>query len=252
MSRREVTSEAMRATLRESRMVVERLCQSIGVPDGVLRSVTDCGVYSAALGLSGYPGIERQLDLLRRPAAGPMSAVQDGEKILFDGGGRHAWLAAEPALDFLVAAYRADGAAEMIATNVVEPAELKVIAALAEKHGLSAEVEERANGSARIRLGGRGAGAPTTLDAIIRDGVPVSTALWFHLFHRSHDALAPDTIVSRTHTGSIIVKPDGTIIGKEDPEFIDMDLSMLTAESLVEPKLARGRRGGVQSGGECP
>ncbi|HLJ72288.1 MAG TPA: hypothetical protein VKU03_13290, partial [Roseiarcus sp.] len=115
MSRHEIASDPMRATLRESRMVVERLCQSIGVPDGVLRSVTDCGVYSAALGLSGYPGFERQLALLQRDAAGQMSARQERERIFFDGGGRHAWFAAEPALDLLVSVYRIAGAAEMVA-----------------------------------------------------------------------------------------------------------------------------------------
>jgi len=72
------------------------------------------------------------------------------------------------------------------------------------------------------------------LDRIICEGIEVERDLWFHLFHRSHDALAPDTVISRTHTGSIIVRPDGTIIGKEDPEFADMDLTMLTRDSLIQ------------------
>ena len=243
MSVYEISRDVMQASLRESRMVVERLCQSIGVPDGVLRSVTDCGVYSAALGLSGFPGLERQLDLLQRNAAGPMTVKEQGKSLLFDGAGQHAWFAADPALDILVAAYRVDGEAEMIVRNVVEPAELGVIVALAEKHGLNGEVTGREDGNLLVRVSDRNADEPTVLDRIIQEGVPVAASLWFHLFHRSHDALAADTVISRTHTGSVIVKPDGTIIGKEDPEFVDTDLSMLTVETLVEPQFMQSRRG---------
>jgi hypothetical protein len=46
-------------------MVIERLCQSIGIRDGILSSTMNCGLYSAALRLSGFPGLERQLELLR-------------------------------------------------------------------------------------------------------------------------------------------------------------------------------------------
>lgn len=244
MSKHELSNDIMQATLREGRMVVERLCQSVGVPDGVLRSVTDCGVYSAALGLSGYAGLERQLELLRRNLLGPMTVHERGRTLVFDGAGQHAWFAADPALDVLVAAYRLNGEAEMVLTNVVEPEELRVIEALAEKHGLNAELRRPEDGGLVVRLSDRNAEEPTVLDKVTQEGISVPTSLWFHLFHRSHDALAADTIVSRTHTGSIIVKPDGTIVGKEDPEFIDMDLTMLTAEALVEPKFVQNRRGG--------
>jgi hypothetical protein len=230
--------------LRESRMVVERLCQAVGLPDGLLRSVTECGVYSAAMGLSGYGGLERQLDLLGPGIASNVAVREaDGGGVL-DGGCQHAWLVAEAALDLLVATYRAAGAAELTIVNIAEPQELKVIGGLVERHGLSATIEFNSKGAAVVRLGDRDPTAPTILSKILQEGIPVSTELWFRLFHRSHDALAPDTVISRTHTGSIVVKPDGTVIGKQDPEFIDMDLSMLTAESLLEPKFAGSRRKG--------
>jgi hypothetical protein len=237
-----VSDEVMQATLRETRMVVERLCQSIGVPDGILRSVTDCGVYSAALGLSGFRGLERQLGLLKDVAAERISATDGSEPILFNANGQHAWAVAEPALDLAVAAYRVTGQGAVVIDNANEPSELMVLRALAEKHGLKADVEVDSNERVIARLSDRDADAPTILEKIVRQGIAVPRELWFQLFHRSHDALAPDTVVSRTHTGSIIIKPDGTIIGKEDPEFIDTDLSMLTKESIVEPAFGRDGR----------
>lgn len=231
--------EMMQATLRESRMVVERLCQSIGVKDGILRSLTDCGVYSAALGLSGFAGLERQLDLLKTIAVEKISVLSDGDPIVLDAAGEHAWVVAEAALDLAVAAYRQTGRGAIAIVAAAEPAELGVLRALAEKHGLQAEVELEADGRALARLSDRPADSPTVLDKITRDGITTPRELWFRLFHRSHEALAPDTVISRTHTGSIIIKPDGTIIGKEDPEFVDTDLSLLTKEHIVDPAFMR-------------
>lgn len=236
-----VGDEIMRATLRECRMVVERLCQSIGVKDGILRSVTDCGVFSAALGLSGFAGLERQLELLRNIAVENISASEEGGLVAFDAAGEHAWVVAEPALDLAVAAFRLTGRGALSVANVAEPRELAVLRAFAEKHGLRAEVELAGGGRVDVNFADRPLGAPTVLDGIVRNGIAVSRELWFRLFHRSHDALAADTVISRTHTGSIIVKPDGTVIGKRDPEFIDTDLSMLTRETIVEPSFVRER-----------
>ena len=233
------SEEIMQATLRESRMVLERLCQSVGVQDGVLRSLTDCGVYSAALGLSGFSGLERQLELLKTISFADVRAFDEGDLTVFDAAGQHAWAVAEPALDLAVAAHRIEGKSAVLVVNVAEPAELGVLRAFAEKHDLKAELEPQADGGVLVRVQDRLGDTPTTLDRIVRDGITVNRELWFHLFHRSHEALAPDTVISRTHTGSIIVKPDGTIIGKEDPEFVDTDLSMLTKEHIVEPTFVR-------------
>ena len=207
--------------------------------DGILRSLTDCGVYSAALGLSGFPGLERQLDLLKNISFEGVRAFDEGDATVFDAAGQHAWVVAEPALDLAVAALRLEGKGAVLIVNVAEPTELGVLRAFAEKHDLRADLEPQADGRVLVRVEARSAETPTTLDRIVREGVTVNRELWFHLFHRSHEALAPDTVISRTHTGSIIVKPDGTIIGKEDPEFVDTDLSMLTKEHIVEPAFVR-------------
>lgn len=223
--------DPMNATLRESRMVLERLVQWKGVEPGMIFSVMDCGLYSAALGLSGYEDLERQIDLLAAAAA-PISMVETDGAIRIDAGGRHAWLIAEPALDVAIDEYRRKGEGSVTIINVVEPAELGVVAAIAEKHELAAGAAIGADGSARIEVGPRDPARQTVLDRIRREGIPVRRDLWFRLFHLSSNALAEDTVISRTHTGVFMIKPDGTVVGEHEPEFQHEDISMLTAEEL--------------------
>jgi hypothetical protein len=224
--------DPMNATLRESRMVLERLVQWKGVEPGMIFSVMDCGVYSAALGLSGYEQLEHQLGLLASAPSVPISITETGGAIRIDAGGRHAWLVAEPALDVALDEYRRRGAGAVTVVNVSEPAELGVVAAIAEKHELSAAATSEPDGSMRIEVGPRDPSRQTVLDRVRRQGVPVRRDLWFHLFHLSSNALAEDTVISRTHTGAFMIKPDGTVVGEHDEEFAHEDITMLTAEAL--------------------
>ena len=101
--------DPMNASLREIRMVIERLVQWKGVEPGMIFSVTDCGLYSAALGLSGFEGLEAQLDKLSA-APGAMPVIIDGEDTLVvDARGRHAWLIAEAVLDLAIDGHRRGG-----------------------------------------------------------------------------------------------------------------------------------------------
>lgn len=224
--------DPMNATLRESRMVLERLVQWKGVEPGMIFSVMDCGVYSAALGLSGYEDLERQIGFLASPPSAPISITEAGGEIRLDAGGRHAWLVAEPALDLAIDEYRRRGAGAVTIANVAEATELGVVSAIAEKHELSAAATAGPDGSVRIEVGPRDPSRQTVLDRVRRQGIPVRRELWFHLFHLSSNALAEDTVISRTHTGAFIIKPDGTVIGEHDEEFAHEDISMLTAEAL--------------------
>lgn len=67
----------------------------------------------------------------------------------------------------------------------------------------------------------------TVLERIRRNGLTVDAALWWQLFHRSAEALAPDSYVSRRHAGPIIVEADGKVIGRQDED--ETDLSLLIA-----------------------
>lgn len=218
-------------TLRENRLVLERLVQWKGVEPGMIHSVADCGVYSLALGLTPHGTLERQLDLLNA-GTGPVSLEDEGGAIRIDAGGRHAWLVAEAVLDVAVEALRHRGLREVSVRNVTEPAQLGVISAIAEKHDLSAKVEPQDDGAVSVTITARHAAEPKVLDRIRTDGIAAKRSEWFHLFRLSSNALAEDTPISRTHTGSFMVKPDGTIVGHREDEYAYEDVSMLTAERL--------------------
>lgn len=224
--------DPMNATLRESRMVLERLVQWKGVEPGMIFSVMDCGLYSAALGLSGFEGLESQLESLTLEPHGEIAIADHAGAINVDAGGRHAWLVAEPILDILIDDFLCNGTRSLTVCGVIEPAELGVVAAIAEKHNLAAEAEALESGKARLTIQPRDPSKRTILDRIRRHGIPVARELWFHLLHLSSNALAEDTPISRTHTGIFMIKPDGTLVGEHDAELDPEDLSMLTAERL--------------------
>lgn len=221
----------MQASLRESRMVLERLVQWKGVEPGMIFSVMDCGLYSAAQGLSGYEGLERQLGLLQAGTGLKLSATETSQGLAVDAGGRHAWLVAEALLDLAIDIYRRKGTGRVLATNLTEPSELAVVTSIAQKHGLSAQVTGIGS-TIEILVGAAKPGEPQILDRIQREGIPVRKDLWFHLLAQSSHALAEDTVISRTHTGSFIIRPDGTVEGEDDEAYEEDDLSMLKVEKL--------------------
>jgi hypothetical protein len=223
--------DPMQASLREIRMVIERLAQWKGVEPGMIFSVTDCGLYSAALGLSGFFGLEAQLEKIAA-CAGARPDVQDHDGlILVDANGAHAWLIAEAALDLAIASYRRGQGGRVMVVNVTERAELAVVSAIAQKHELSATARMDDGDAVHITVT-VSADRRSVLDQVRRAGVEVRRDLWFHLFKLSSNALAEDTVISRTHTGTFVIYPDGRVEGDEHAEFGQDDLSMLTAEKL--------------------
>ncbi|MDI6025638.1 hypothetical protein QBK99_05395 [Corticibacterium sp. UT-5YL-CI-8] len=222
--------DPLATSLRENRLVMERLVQWKGVTPGLIFSVMDCAVFALALDLISHTDIEMHLDQLAAPSC-KVSVSDTEERIVVDAGGRHAWLIAESALDLAIAAYRVGGP-EVIVTNIAESDQLGVVAAIAEKHHLSAVVEQDVDGW-RIVVSHENAGHQSALDLIRRKGIEASHKRWFELLALSSNALATDTLVSRTHTGSFIINPDGSVIGRREHEFAyDDDISMLTAEKL--------------------
>jgi hypothetical protein len=66
--------------------------------------------------------------------------------------------------------------------------------------------------------------------------------LWFELFLASNAAQAPDTKLSRLHTGPVSLAGDGSLVGTENSEeFLDMDTSLLTEEIIIEPEMKTGK-----------
>jgi hypothetical protein len=223
--------DPLATSLRENRLVFERLVQWKGVEPGLILSVADCAVYAIALGLIDHADVEKHLERLAARCA-EVSVSDSNGATLVDAGGRHAWLVAEAVLDLAIAAYRVGGG-EVLVTNVAEPLQLGVVSAIAEKHHLNATCEQNGAGAWRVLVTHEQLGRQSVLDRIRRQGIEADHKRWFELLALSSNALATDTLVSRTHTGSFIVKPDGSVVGRREHEFAyDDDVSMLTAEKL--------------------
>ena len=216
--------EMLRLSLRECRLILERLVQAAGVPAGLLLSVRDCALYSALLPGPGLVGIAEQLARLRAPPAAPCRIVVEAPRLVIDCGGRHAWLVAETLLDLAIDRLRRGEEAELHAVGIGEAGELRVVTGLAEPHGLEAAAID-ANGEMTLRLRPRAANAPSLLDHLRHEGLAASPDIWWPPYHASHAALAPDTLESRRHSGTIRVEADGRIVGRNDED--ETDLSML-------------------------
>lgn len=216
----------LRLTLREIRLITERLVQAHAAPPGVLASVRDCAMYSAVLPVAGFAGLPNQLSALRANAVRSLTLEEDSTAIV-DGGGQHAWFAAPTVLDLAIERFRLAGRRDTYVRNVASPDELSVVAGLAEHHGLTASASRTGDG-AIVRVAARDHDKATVLDRLRREGILVDAALWWPLYHASHDALLPDSFESRRHAGTIRVEADGRIVGRNDED--ETDLAMLAAD----------------------
>jgi hypothetical protein len=216
----------LRLSLRECRMILERLVQAAGAPSSVLHAVRDCALYSAILPASGLSQMSHQLDALQRSRPLPLALAEKADRLIADGRGQHAWYAAHTILDLAVEAYRLAGPAEICAINLLEPDELRVVEGLAEHHGLAARVSH--DGDRMLVSVSMRASAPTLLDRLRIEGLPTPATVWWPLYKASLEALAPDSFESRRHAGTVRVEADGRIVGRGDED--ETDLAMLTPD----------------------
>ncbi len=223
-------SSSLTVSLREMRMVFERLVQVTRVEPGLVPALRDCALYSAALGLGGFSRVSDNLEAVK--AADPHAiSLDDDAGLSVDGGGQHAWIVADAALGLAVDNLRVGGEGTVSVRNVSDISELRVAEALAQRFALQARVAiDEAGASATVTV------SPATepsqialLDTIRRSGLVVNAALWWELYHRSADALAPDSYTSRRHAGPIIVEADGKVIGRQDED--ETDFSLLLADA---------------------
>jgi hypothetical protein len=213
----------LRLSLRECRLILERLVQAAGAPSGMLHAVRDCALYSAILPGRGLAEMPLRLKALRGSAPAPIRLDEGGGAIIAEAQGQHAWYAAHALIDLAVERFRTRGEGRLIATNLCEPGELRVVAGLAERHGLAAALERSENKWA-LSVSPRPAAAQTWLERLIHEGFMVPAEIWRPLYEASHEALAPDSFESRRHAGTIRVEADGRIVGRNDEDETDLAL----------------------------
>lgn len=215
----------MTVSLREMRMVFERLLQVTRVESGLVPALRDCALYSAALGLGGFARLPEILEAIVK--ADPGALALDG--LAIDCGGQHAWLAADAAIEIATEDLRTGGPGIVTVRNAADMGELRIAEALAQRFGLTATVTIGAEASTIAVSPATDPSQIATLDTIRREGVAVDAALWWSLYHRSAEALAPDSYLSRRHAGPIIVEADGKVIGRQDED--ETDFSLLLADA---------------------
>lgn len=217
-------------SVRETRMIVERILLTLNMPQGFVPAVGNCILYSQALRLGGLAAFQDTMDAIAAGRLDDMTLREDGNGLTLDGGGNHAWLVANDALDLALAEYRLGRGDFLEVRNVQSADELRVIEGLAERHRAGAEVQMGESG-ARLRIvADRLSGEDAVMWAALRDGFAVSRALWRTLYDRSGEALTPDSIESRRHAGPVMVDAHGRVHGRDDD---DTDFELLLGQKAA-------------------
>ena len=110
-------SDTLILSVRELRLILERLVQAAGTPGGLLHSVRDCAFYSAVLPGPGLAGIAQQIEHLRASRIAPLDDVGSGETLTIDCVGQHAWTVAETLLDLAAERFRLTGKGAVLAQH---------------------------------------------------------------------------------------------------------------------------------------
>jgi hypothetical protein len=225
------TAETMQVSLRECRLIVERVLLVAGVDAGQLPAAVDLVVAAEIVaGGEALEALEREItpDSIRE--AEPLAVLEvDGRPVL-DARGASSLVAIPLALDLACAARsRADGVAAVL--DVAHAAFVAGVVPLAARRGLDAEVSlvtrdagpsdefgrqllaahPHAGMCVVIRV--RDSAPPREPDPVaelvgdpyaaqlVREGTEVESRLWWSLYERSELALSPASSISRLDTG---------------------------------------------------
>jgi hypothetical protein len=209
-------------SLREARLVVERILNLAPLEPGLTPAVGDVVLYSQRLGLGGFRAL---LDGYTGLSCGTPPSL--GDRVACHGA--HAWVVA-PGLADLAVEQAFSGGGTIHVTDIAAASELAVLPSLAARHGVTVQVSVTAADDALIHAAPAGGPpGPSRMDAVmwqmVRAGFPVLGSLWWQLYHLSNTALAPDNAVSRRHAGHLIVQADGSVVGRRDIDD-DTDLRL--------------------------
>ncbi|MBV7487076.1 hypothetical protein [Bordetella sp. BOR01] len=220
-------------SVREARLVVERILLTCDAPAGYVAAVRDTVLASQGLGLSGMHGL---IAVAARAALAAdfkriIEMHEETTAATFNGAGLHAWCVVPTLADLLVADARSSRRTSMRVRNVREPEELACAIPIAGRYGVRLRCDIDPEGAnlhvLRIEPQPDSWKARDPLLAhSLRHGYAMAEDAWWKLYAASNKALSPDSITSRRHAGPTIVQDDGTVIGRA-PADDDTDLAML-------------------------
>lgn len=224
-------SRTLHVSLRECRMVLERLMHVANLDPGQVVSARECALYSAALGLGGFASLRANIDQLKVARDWAVNLGENEQSLKIDCAGQHAWIIAPLLADLLVDAKRRGKTDSIAIVGLLARDEISVIEPFLQQQGFMGTITF-GTGPDELKISIEplaSARARDIVDEVRRNGLPVQDSLWWELFQLSSEALAPDSFESRRHAGAIIVEADGRVIGRQDED--DTDLSLL-AEQL--------------------
>jgi hypothetical protein len=226
------SDQVLRVMPREMRMMSQRILSLTGQPKGLCLAIQDVPMYSQKLGLGGFAMLEERFGELCRGRLGDISVVfEEAARLRLDGKGQHAWFVLPAMVDLLGELAARFGEAEVVLIDVLDPEELKVAEAFAQRNGLSVAVT--LDGEAVLTAKPRALSGDVRRDdpllwSLLEDGLSIPAEAWWRIYHQAKKALAADSVVSRRHAGPIIVNQDGTVIGRKDNDD-DTDVGFLVA-----------------------
>ncbi|MBK1782733.1 hypothetical protein [Prauserella cavernicola] len=218
-----MSGDEMRLSLRETRLVTERIVMLLGVPKGSWAAVREVVVAAEAAGLGGLAFLDRcPADAWDKPTI----TGESGPRITVAAQDVPAPFAVPALLDLAIATATEHGEAEIRVSGLTEAGLLPAVSSLAARFGAEVNVEteaglhvlrarpkETAEGSRAAMAGGA-----HLLDAALH-GIVVSAELWWRLYHRSNDALTVDTPLSRNHAGAALLSGDAGLT-ETDPDYV--------------------------------
>ena len=229
-------------SLREVRILVDRLLQWKGFSAGRRPALTESALYSASLGLSGFEVLLDNIDALKIGIENHSLLNDNTTNLCLDAQGKHAWAVAEEISDLLTEMDRCNRESCVKVVNLAAPEELAVVGPLIQKHGLNAQIEILPSGTAVTHVVGPNASEKNELLRICHQGIPTKRELWFELFQASNAAQAPDTKLSRTHASTANLAEDDTFVGLENSkESLDINTSLPNEENIMKPVTKKGK-----------
>lgn len=225
------TNDEVLLSVRETRLIVERILLLTGLPRGSVTAVREAILACEGQEPGALAHLRDEFTQLKGMNPAGIFFSEAAGKAEVDAGGEHAWSVMPALVELAVELSRRLGTATLSVHNVRLPAFLSALTPLALRHHVSLGITITDDG-ALIRGSDRSAGASAIsgndidpfMARMLREGFRVSRQLWSDLYHLSNQSLTPDSVVSRRHAGPIIVDENGRIIGRTDDDETDLSL----------------------------
>ena len=207
-------------SVRECRLILERLLVAAGVPAGAVLALRDVLLDAELHGLDLLSLLHREPALLDGPLA-PLRV--DGSDV--EAGGQLSLFAASGLLDLIAEHCAVEGVCRLRVSGLERPELLAALAVSARRRGFACEVTAEGPDRAVIHALRGAPGDDPELARALREGIVVDGEVWLDLYLRSNQALVPDSLATRAHAGHLDIDEHGRIAKPMDDD-VDVELAL--------------------------